>query len=158
MMMMSTSLYYFLSNKMKSSFFFSNNEKSLLIYLQLFLNYYKSSRTGGVIGWSSKIQWYYKKCGQLFIMIIFQKKNYFQIIKKSLQYQAWHSRFFKMQKIFAPCPEFSYSYPTDFFYTRSVALNFSSTCSADASDSSVAFVKKENHLLFYKYGTRYILT
>ena len=58
-----------------------------------------------------------------------------------------------MQKIFAPCPEFSYSYPTDFFYTRSVALNFSSTCSADASDSSVAFVKKENHLLFYKYGT-----
>ena len=95
--------------------FFSNNEKSLLIYLQLFLNYYKSSRTGGVIGWSSKIQWYYKKCGQLFIMIIFQKKkNYFQIIKKSLQYQAWHSRFFKMQKIFAPCPEFSYSYPTDF--------------------------------------------
>ena len=60
-----------------------------------------------------------------------------------------------MQKIFAPCPEFSYSYPTDFFYTRSVALNFSSTCSADASDSSVAFVKKENYLLFYKYGTRY---
>ena len=46
-----------------------------------------------------------------------------------------------MQKIFAPCPEFSYSYPTDFFYTRSVALNFSSTCSADASDSSVAYEK-----------------
>ena len=96
--------------------FFSNNEKSLLIYLQLFLNYYKSSRTGGVIGWSSKIQWYYKKCGQLFIMIIFQKKKIiFKSSKKSLQYQAWHSRFFKMQKIFAPCPEFSYSYPTDFF-------------------------------------------
>ena len=95
--------------------FFSNNEKSLLIYLQLFLNYYKSSRTGGVIGWSSKIQWYYKKCGQLFIMIIFQKKIIFKSSKKSLQYQAWHSRFFKMQKIFAPCPEFSYSYPTDFF-------------------------------------------
>ena len=48
-----------------------------------------------------------------------------------------------MQKIFAPCPEFSYSYPTDFFYTRSVALNFSSTCSADASDSSVAYVRKK---------------
>ena len=136
--------------------FFSNNEKSLLIYLQLFLNYYKSSRTGGVIGWSSKIQWYYKKCGQLFIMIIFQKKKLFSNHQKKV-FNIRHDivGFSKCKRFLHHAQNFHILIQQIFFYTRSVALNFSSTCSADASDSSVAFVKKENHLLFYKYGTRY---